>query len=101
MDIRLHVLRLTRKGFSPLPPQDRRFLHTDLQKQGRQRGKFSEEGGLEGGRLFQEVPSLQGLSPPSVLLFGEHPAKFLTSDRFCAILFGNILIVSTERIPML
>ena len=28
------------------------------------RGKFSEEGGSEGGRLFQEVPSLRGLSFP-------------------------------------
>ena len=27
-------------------------------------GKFSEEGGSEGGRLFQEVPSLRGLSFP-------------------------------------
>ena len=34
---------------------------------GRRLGKFSEEGGLEGGRLFQEVPFLQGLSLRKIL----------------------------------
>ena len=37
--------------------------HISTQKLGRHWETFSEVGGLEGGRLFQEVPSLQGLIP--------------------------------------
>ena len=71
--LRLHLIRratagevLARGGLegtaSPkeaAPP--RSFPATHPPPGGRRPGKFSEEGGLEGGRLFQEVPFLQGL----------------------------------------
>ena len=43
-------------------------------------GKFSEEGGSEGGRLFQEAPSLRGLLPGE-LLPGKPTAAVLFLPR--------------------
>ena len=67
-------------GFSPAQAPQLPIVYITYTKAGPVPGKFSEEGGSEGGGLFQEVPSLRGL-----IFLLKLPQRLSTSAQISSI----------------